>query len=47
MSMEALNNLEIARRSAGGHGFHMYSGMIGNQHEISPLYTLEGNIIKT
>ena len=42
MSMEGLNNAEVARRSAGGHGFHQYSGMIGNQHELSPQYTLEG-----
>ena len=47
MSMEVLNNAEVARRSAGGHGFHMYSGMIGNQHELSPLYTLEGNCFDT
>ena len=32
MSMEVNNNAEVARRSAGGHGFHMYSGMIGSQH---------------
>lgn len=42
ITFEALNNSEVARRSAGGHGFHMYSGMVGAQHEISTCVTLEG-----
>lgn len=40
ITFEALNNSEVARRSAGGHGFHMYSGMVGAQHEISTCVTL-------
>ncbi len=32
LTYEGLNNSEIARRSAGGHGFHLYNGMIGVQH---------------
>lgn len=42
LTQEALNNAEIARRAAGGHGFHLYSGMIGTQHDISPAVTFEG-----
>lgn len=42
ITFEALNNAEVARRSAGGHGFHMYSGMVGAQHEMSTFVTLEG-----
>jgi acyl-CoA oxidase len=42
LSCEVQNNIEVARRSAGGHGFHLYSGMIGVQQELSPIVTLEG-----
>jgi hypothetical protein len=28
------------RRSAGGHGFHQYSGMVAIQTEATPLFTL-------
>ena len=47
LTMEILNNAEVARRSAGGHGFHQYSGMVGTLHEISPLVTLEGIVKST
>jgi hypothetical protein len=39
MTWEANNKAEVARRSAGGHGFHLYSGMIGTQLELSPALT--------
>lgn len=39
LTFEGLNNAEIARRAAGGHGFHMYSGMVGLIHELSPSLT--------
>jgi acyl-CoA oxidase len=39
LTFEALNNAEVARRAAGGHGFHLYNGMIGTQHDISPAVT--------
>lgn len=32
ITYEALNNSEVARRSAGGHGFHLYSGLVTTQH---------------
>ena len=47
ITFETLNNAEVARRAAGGHGFHMYNGMIGAQHEISTCITLEGTSINT
>jgi len=37
-----MKGIEIARRSAGGHGFNVYSGLVGPLHESSPLITLEG-----
>jgi len=30
------------RRAAGGHGFHMYNGVVGIMQEFSPVFTLEG-----
>ena len=47
ITFEALNNSEVARRAAGGHGFHMYNGMVGAQHEISTCVTLEGTSLIT
>lgn len=38
-SNEALKGLEILRRSAGGHGFLMYSGLPGLVQEFSPMPT--------
>ena len=42
LTLEALNNAEVARRAAGGHGFHLYNGMIGTQQEMGTCLTLEG-----
>lgn len=43
LSHDVLRGAEILRRSAGGHGFHMYNGMVVIQTESMPLFTLEGN----
>jgi hypothetical protein len=32
--------MEILRKAAGGHGFHMYNGVIGFMQENSPSFTL-------
>lgn len=39
ITFESLNNTEVLRRALGGHGFHLYSGVVGVQHEISPSIT--------
>lgn len=40
LSYDVLRGAEIVRRACGGHGFHMYSGIIGAQWEYSPVFTL-------
>ena len=42
LSLDVLRGAEIVRRSAGGHGFHAYNGIIPIQLEATPLFTLEG-----
>lgn len=39
---DSLKGMEILRRSAGGHGFLMYSGLPGLIQEFSPTPTYEG-----
>jgi hypothetical protein len=43
LSYEMLRGAEILRRSAGGHGFHAYSGMVALLTENTSTFTLEGN----
>lgn len=43
LSFDAMRGFEILRRSAGGHGFHYYNGIIPTQIENTPVLTLEGS----
>ena len=42
LSSDMLRGAEIVRRSCGGHGFHLYNGIIPNQLEANTFYTAEG-----